>query len=184
VTDIFQEEFVTASGQLAKDPKAAAQAFAALVQKGGGYGVLARFRQAEAQAAAGDTGAAVKTLDELAAQGGRDKALADLALLKTGYLLVDKQSRADLEMRLAPLLADGNPWRAEAREIIAFGALKSGEQAKALELFTALAHDAASPETLRNRAATMVAALGGPLLPPKTGETGGSVAPPAGNQSQ
>jgi hypothetical protein len=167
--------YAAASGQLAKDPKAAAQAFAALAAQGGGYGVLARFREAEALEASGDTGGAVKILDQVAADQGRDKALADLARLKTGYLLLDRQSRADLETRLQPLLAEGNPWRPEAREILAYGALKSGEQAKALEIFKALAQDAASPETLRNRAASMVMALGGQLTPPTA---------PAANQSQ
>jgi hypothetical protein len=156
------QDFVGAATQLTKDPKAAAQAFATLAGKGGGYGFLARFRQAEALEASGDTGAAVKVLDGLAGERSRDPEMADLALLKTGYLLLDKQSRADLETRLAPLLTDGNPWHAQAREIIAFAALKSGEEAKAVQIFTELAHDAASAESLRTRAADMLTALGGP----------------------
>jgi hypothetical protein len=159
----------------------------ALAEKGGGYGVLARFRQAEALEAAGDTGAAVKVLDGLAAERGRDPELADLALLKTGYLLLDRQSRADLETRLKPLLTDGNPWRAEAREILAFAALKSGERARAVEIFTELAHDAASVETLRTRASNMLTALGGakkPAAPGSSAKTEQAAPPPAGAQSQ
>src|SRR5262249_44117258 len=130
--------------------------------------------------------AAVKVLDELAGKSGLDKTIADLALLKTGYLLLDRQSRADLEKRLQPLLADSNAWHAEAREILAFAALKSGEQGKALELFSALSHDATSPASLRNRAENMATALGGPRAPAKTGQdkAGGAVAPSSGGQSQ
>lgn len=165
------QAFVAAAAQLDGNPRASAEAFGKLAETDTGYGFLSRFRKAEALQAAGDVGGAVKVLDALAAEKGPDKVLADLALLKTGYLLLDRQSRADLETRLAPLLAPGNPWRAEAREILAFAALKSGEQAKALSLFTELAKDAESPATLRNRAASMATALGGQLSPGKAGES-------------
>ena len=155
------ELFAGAQAELSRDPRAAAQAFASLGDKGGGYGILARFRQAAALEASGDTGGAVKVLDQLRADAaGQDAALADLALLKTGYLLLDRQSRADLETRLTPLLAPGNPWRGEAREIVAFAALKSGERAKAVEIFNEIAHAAENSETLRNRATGMLMSLG------------------------
>ena len=185
------EAFVQASEQIRKDPKGAAQAFGGLAAKGGGYGLLARFRQAEALEASGDRAGAVKVLDGLAADRGREPELADLALLKTGYLLLDTQGRAALETRLAPLLTEGNPWRAEAREIVAFAALKSGEQAKAIEIFTELAHDAASAQSQRARAADMLTSLGvgqtpakKPSAPAGQGPMGGAAAPQSGARSQ
>jgi hypothetical protein len=184
--------FASAQAELARDPRAAAQAFGALGSKGGGYGLLARFREAAALEAAGDTGGAVKVLDQLRADASKqDQQLADLALLKTGYLLLDRQTRADIETRLTPILAPGNPWRGEAREILAFAALKSGEQAKAVEIFNEIAHSADNPESLRNRAASMLMALNAtpaaPATPPATApgaKSGGGSGAPTPDHSQ
>lgn len=146
---------------LAQDPKGAAQAFAAVAAKGGGFGFIARFREAEALATAGNISGAVKILDQVAAGRDGDKVLRDVAILKTGYLLLDKASRSELEKRLSPLLTPENPWRFHAQELLAFSAVRSGETAKAVDAFIQLSRDPESQPSLKARAADMVVELGG-----------------------
>jgi hypothetical protein len=155
--------FADASLKIEKDPKAAAKAFAALAEEGGGYGLLSRFREAEALSATGDSKGALGVLDGISADSGVEPVIRDLARLKTGYLLLDSASRADMEARLKPLADGSSPWRYDARSLLSFAALKAGERARALEGFNALASDPGCPEGVMGRAREMVMALGGQL---------------------
>jgi hypothetical protein len=163
--------YVNASMQLETDPKAAAAAFATLAQEDGGYGLLSRFRQAEAAAAGGDLAGAANLLDAITQDKSVDPLLRDLARLKTGYLLLDTASKADLEARLGPLASGQTIWRYDAQGLLAFAALKVGERTQALARFKALASDEAVPPGLRRRASDMVLALGetqkAPEAPPQ-----------------
>ena len=60
---------------------------------------------------------------------------------------------------LASLVADNNPWRHSARELIAVLAEQSGDKSKARELFTALSDDATTPQGIRLRARELLAGL-------------------------
>ena len=147
---------------LARDQAAvAAQQFALLaVDAGAGYAALARFREAEALALAGDDTGAVAALDRLAADSSADQALRDLAALFAALRLMDDASVEEIEGRLEPLLREGSPWRASAREMTAVVALRGGQQGRAVAIYTALAEDASTPPTIRARAREMLAALG------------------------
>ena len=139
----------------------AAQRFALLAEDAGaGYAALARLREAEALAQAGDETGAVAALDRLAADSSADQALRDLAALLAALRLMDEASIEDIEGRLEPLLREGSPWRASAREMTAVVALRGGQQGRAVAIYTALAEDASTPLTIRTRAREMLAALG------------------------
>ncbi len=73
---------------------------------------------------------------------------------------IDDGNPETLMSRLEPLAADGNPWRYTARELQAVLALRSGDTARARELFTRLADDMDAPDSLRTRATEMLRALG------------------------
>ncbi len=143
-------------------PELAAQRFAELADgAGAGYAVLARLREARALAAAGDAGAAVATLDDLADDDGNDPAFRDLARLRAVLHLLDSAAVDEIERRLEPLLREDSAWRASAREISGLVAMRSGETVRAREIFAGLSEDASAPPALRGRAAELLAALGG-----------------------
>jgi hypothetical protein len=166
-------EFIAAATLLETSPREAAQAFEVLAGKSGTYGVLARFRQAEAQLRRGDVKQAAAIYDDIAADSRARTRLRDLAALKSAYLNADTISLADLRARLAPVMRSDGAWRHLARELLAFAALKAGERKTAIEDFRALAEDPTAPGGVRSRAVTMLASLGEP-----TPADGASPAPP------
>ncbi len=143
------------------DAVLAAQQFGALADDAAeGYGALARLREADALAKAGDLTSAVATFDRLADDGDADTAFRDLARLFAVYQLMDSAPREELDRRLAPLLAEGSPWRASARELSGLIAYRAGEISRARGLFTTIVEDSASPSMVRGRAAGMLAIIG------------------------
>lgn len=145
------------------DAALAAQQFGSLADDAqDGYGALARLREADALATAGDVTGAVAALDRLADDGGADTAFRDLARLFAVYQLMDSAPREELDRRLAPLLAESSPWRASALELGGLIAFRAGEIAAARDLFTTIVEDGASPSMVRSRAAGMLAIIGGP----------------------
>lgn len=142
--------------------KEAADAFALAGKDApGGYPTLARLRQAAALASGGDMASAVSILDGVAA-GGDDEAMRELAGLKAAYIIIDTATPEDVAKRLAPLAADGRPWRYSARELQALAALRQGRKDDARTILTGISDDQAAPEGLRARATEMLAALGKP----------------------
>ena len=165
-------EALVAASSLEADGKhrEAAEAFAKLGEGApGGYHVLAGLRQAAALATAGDMPGAVT-----AACG--DAALRELASLKAAFILVDTATPEDMAKRLAPLAAEGRPWRHSARELQALSALKQGRKDDARTILTAISDDQAAPEGLRGRASELLAAIGKPVTAP-TPSPAPSVAP-------
>ena len=94
---------------------------------------LARFREA-AELVRTDQAAAVKAYDALAADSSLGRALQDLAAVRAGLLLVDTAPLADLNARLEPLTTRDRTFRHTARELLALGAWRTGDQAAAQAL--------------------------------------------------
>lgn len=140
----------------------AAERFAELAENAGdGYATLARLREAEARAAAGESDQAVAILDALAGDGAVDPELRDLAGLLAVLHLLDQGSSGDLGQRLEPLLDPGSAWFASAREISGLVAFRRGETESARTIFAELAADSSAPRGIRSRAADLLAILGG-----------------------
>ena len=74
---------------------------------------------------------------------------------------LDKGDPTALRRDLEPLAAHNSAWRFTAIELSAALAVRSGDMAKARELYAKLADDSETPVGLRGRAAEMLAALGG-----------------------
>jgi hypothetical protein len=125
-----------------------------------GYGAIARFQAAAARVKTGDKDGGLADYDRIAGDDGMDPIFRDLARLQAVMLLIDDGAADDLNQRLAPLLADGSPWRYSALELQASLVLREGDTAGARAAFKALSDDAAAPAGMRNRAAQMLAALG------------------------
>jgi hypothetical protein len=154
--------YVAAARMLEKDDTAGAiAAFQSLAAEAStGYGVIARFQAAAARVKAGDNDGGLAVYDKIAADDGMDPIFRGLARLQAVMLLIDNGAADDLKQRLAPLLADGSPWRYSALEMQAILIHREGDTAGARAAFKALSDDAAAPAGMRNRAAQMLAALG------------------------
>ena len=144
------------------DMKAAGDRFVALAdQAPAGYRTLARLRAAALRAEVGDRPGALALWDAVASDAGADPLYRDLASLMWSLHGLDSQDPALLSARLAPLVAESNPWRASARELQALVAVRRGETEEARRTLQALASDVTAPPGVRDRAARLAARLDG-----------------------
>lgn len=162
-TRMADGEAFAEAAQLAADnnPVDAAQAFSRLTTEAGdGYALLARFREAALVAERDDAASAIAIYREIADDSGFDAIYRDLAVILASLQELNGAGTGEMTTRLAPLMADDNPWRHSAWEITAIRAHRDGDTAKAREMFTALAGNAAAPRGIRARAEEMLDALG------------------------
>ncbi|WP_026873496.1 tetratricopeptide repeat protein [Inquilinus limosus] len=144
---------VDAQQQAAADPQNAASIYAAVAaDSSADRAALARLLEARADLDAGKRDEAGKTYEQIAGDSGVNPVVRDLARLYAVTARLDDGDPAALDTKLAPLAADGSPWRASARELQGLLALRQGDKAKAREIFEALAKDPASPPGVRSRA--------------------------------
>jgi hypothetical protein len=141
------------------DVAGAGKALEALGQAGGGYATLARLYDADLHAKQGDLDGALQRYDAVAEDSGADRLFRDLAVLLGAGHRIDRDDPTSVTQRLQPLLADGNPWRFSARELVAIAALKAGNVADARTNLTRLSDDPAAPPGIRGRAAELLKTL-------------------------
>lgn len=135
-------------------------AFAKLAKEGSsGYRVLAGFREA-AELAKTDPAAAVKAYDALAADSGLGRPLQDLATLRAGLILVDTAPLGELSGRLEPLTSADRTFRHTARELLALGAWRTGDQAAARRWAELIATDPETPAGTRQRMEVLMTLTG------------------------
>jgi len=157
-----QSERFAAAQAMAKsgETAAAAEAFASLADDAGsGYELLARLRTAATRAKTGDKSGAIDIYRKLNMDSGNDAVYRDLAVVLETLLIIDHTEAGEINSRLAPLMADDNPWRHSARELAALAAMRAGDSKAARELFTALSSDGAAPQGIRSRAREMLSIL-------------------------
>ncbi len=156
--------FLAAQKIAAGEPKARAEALPALeglAQTGdAGYRTLARLRAAGIKADAGDLAGASALWNKVSADTDADQLLRDLASLQWAMHQVDTGAAGEITLRLAPLMAQGNPFRPLAEEITGLLALRQGQTDAARDIFKRLATDTAAPEGVRGRANGLLQRLG------------------------
>jgi hypothetical protein len=131
----------------------ASDAIAGFEQVGhAGYGILAKLREAAAQASQGKADEAVKIYDAVAADQAVDGPLRDLARVRAALVLADTAAPADLEGRVKVLDVPGNPWRHVAREIMAAAHWRASDFAAADKQVKAILADGEAPAGIRQRA--------------------------------
>ena len=141
---------------------AVANSFVALSRDApAGYRTLARLRAAALMAEAGNLPGATAQWEAVALDPEADRLYRDLATLLSVSHAVDSGDPAALSARLAPLLAEGNPWRASARETAALLAIRRGASEEARRMLEALVSDPAAPAGIRERAQRVAAGLRG-----------------------
>ena len=142
------------------DDIGAAAALGALSEEGGGYGTLAAFNGARLLAADDNVPAAIEIWDRLAADATVSPAFQGVATLLSVMHQINDGDPAALEAKLEPLTTAGSAYRPLAMELSAALALRQGDRARAVSLYTLIADDPAAPVGARGRAARMLAALG------------------------
>ena len=144
---------VDAQQQAAADPQNAASIYAAVAaDSSADRAALARLLEARADLDAGKRDEAGKIYQQIAGDSGVNSVVRDLARLYSVMARLDDGDPAALNDELAPLAADGSPWRTSARELQGLLALRQKDAAKAREIFEALSKDPASSPGLRSRA--------------------------------
>lgn len=143
------------------DDAARAEALAA-VQLDGDAGTVARLLQASNAVETGDTAAAVAALEEVALNSDTPAVYQDLAALKAAMVQEDLTAE-DRRARFSALAQPGGTFRLVALEQLALMDVAAGETEAALDRFTQIAQDAEATRGLRDRAFSMIVALGGDL---------------------
>jgi hypothetical protein len=153
IQNALQQPGVAQAGQLAALDRLA-------VDAPEGYKILARMRAAGVKADAGDVPGAVALWNAVAADSSADPLLRDLASLLATARELDHGDPAQLQARLKPLAAPGNPWSTLAQEQLAMLDLRAGKVDDARKTLQALSVDIDSPSGLRARASALLAGLG------------------------
>jgi len=149
-------ELAVAAEAAARDKGGNVDALNALVAKGapGDVAQLAKFDAAASLARAGKTTEALAIYDGIGSGSGA-KIYRDAATIAAALLRVDTDDPAALAARLEPLALETSPWRHSAREMLALLAARSGDAAKAGDLFKGLSEDTGAPAGTRARAAEL-----------------------------
>lgn len=134
-------------------------AFAALAEKGTGYGTLAAFQEAALKAEQGELAAAAAAYDRVAQDPDVDERLRKIATILSVLHELDAGEPEALMARLEPLAAEDSPWRHSARELTALAALRAGQTDRARDLLTRLVDDQTAPAGVRTRAGEVLATL-------------------------
>jgi len=135
-------------------------------QSEGTYQTLARMRAAAELAEKNDKEAAIKTYDEIIADGSADENLKAIARIRAGMLLVDTAGVAEVQARVGALAAPGGPWRSSAREALGLAYFKVGDLENAFKQFEAVLDDNEGPASIKQRMRIMldlIASQGGPV---------------------
>ena len=111
----------------------------------------------------GDVAGAVAALDAVALDGDAPQVYRDLAALKSVMVQAETLSADDRRAILAGLAVAGAPFRIVAQEQLALISIEEGDVEAALTQFVALAQDAEATSGLRERAFSMIVALGGDI---------------------
>jgi hypothetical protein len=126
-----------------------------------GYRTLSLMRAASLKAADGDITGAAALWNQVAADGAADPILRDLATLLSAQHQLDKGDPTALEARLKPLAEPSSAWAPLAREQLALLDLRQGKVDEAKTRLKALAEAVTVPDGVRQRAAAVLAGLGG-----------------------
>ncbi len=163
--DAQSRSLAAATALMAQDrPADAASAFRALANDaGGGVGVVATFRAADAEKQAGNPDAKVDALASLASDGNVEALYRDLAKLLTLQEELDEGDADSLIAELNQAAAADSPWRASLLELRALAEIKAGQTNEARATLQDLLDAPDTPASLTRRAGELLDAIGGPL---------------------
>lgn len=120
---------------------------------------------AAAQQEAGETDAAIETLQGLANNADVPQIYRDVAVFKSTLIESDSVSAEDRRQTLQSLASPGLPFRLLAQEQLALMDIESGDTDAAIATLRGIVEDAEVTRGLRDRAQTLIVALGEELEP-------------------
>ena len=126
-----------------------------------GYAVLVRLRQAAVLMQQGQRDEAIALYDRLAEDPGTDPLYAGLAVVLSVMAQADSGKPVELYKRLAPQLAEGQPWRLTGLEVAAALAFKYNDPPGAAIHLRKILEDPSAPLSLRRRAEELLRVTGG-----------------------
>lgn len=153
------------------DDDAERAAALAAIDTGGSAGAITGLLAAADLTETGDTAGAAAALEAVAIDDAAPQVYRDLAALKSVMVQGDTLSADERRAVLSGLAAAGAPFRLVAQEQLALISVEEGAVDAALEQFTAIAQDAETTRGLRERAFSMIVALGGDLDALTTGQS-------------
>lgn len=128
---------------------------------GGGYAMLARFREATLLAKSGKLTAASASFEALANDDSIPARYRDLARLQAGiYALNAGADGNKVADEMKPLRADGNAYRFSAMEVSALALVNAGKTDEAKKMLKTLTEDAGVPRDIAGRAGELLQTLG------------------------
>ncbi|MCF2872179.1 tetratricopeptide repeat protein [Octadecabacter sp. G9-8] len=135
----------------------------AAIEATGGAGAITGLLAAADLTETGDIAGAVAALETVALDGEAPQVYRDLATLKSVMVQHDTLSADARRAMLSGLAMAGSSFRLIAQEQLAMIAVETGDVDDAIGQFVAIAQDAEVTRGLRERAFTMIVALGGDL---------------------
>lgn len=145
------------------DDDAARAAALQSIEATGGAAAITGLLAAADLTETGDIAGAASTLEAVALEDGAPEVYRDLAALKSVMVQGDSLAIEERRAMLAGLAAPGGAFRLVAQEQLALIAVEAGEIDAAIEQFAAIGQDAEVTRGLRERAFSMIVALGGDL---------------------
>jgi hypothetical protein len=144
------------------DDEARAAAFQS-IDATGGAGAITGLLAAADLVETGDVAGAAAALDAVALDDAAPQVYRDLAALKSVMAQSETLSVDDRRAILTGLAAPGATFRLVAQEQLALISVETGDIDTALDQFAAIARDAEVTRGLRERAFSMIVALGGDI---------------------
>lgn len=160
----FGERYFRAEQLIQKDDLGAAvAAYEKLAaESSGGRALLARLRAASTLATDGKHEDAARLFFQVADDSGIDQTYRDMANMLGALNGMNGGTGSDeLKRRLQTLNGGTNPWRHDARELLALIAYRDGDTATARKILEELSKDATASARLRDRAEILISALSG-----------------------
>lgn len=124
-----------------------------------GYAMLARLQGAVLQARGPGKQAGVAALKAMAADRSVDEPYRGLAGILSAQYGLDDAEPAEIVAQLQPLTVGNNPWRFSALELTAMAQIKAGDKTAALGTLKQVSGDSEAPQSTRQRADEIIAAL-------------------------
>ncbi len=156
------ERFAAAMSLMVDEKVADAIAeFAVIAEENGddGYGLLARFRQAEALYETEEVQAAIGVYDAIADDGSVDSVWRNLAGVYAAMLTLEAASDADISDRLDEL-SGNHAWRLSVLELEGLNQFRQGDREGAQQSFRQLFEEAPDGTGFKARSAQMLSILG------------------------
>ncbi len=141
-----------------KYDEAAAEFARIAAETGGGYKVLSQLQLAATYLDQKRTDEAIEAFDRAANSGG-DPVFTDFARLQAAALRLGTADFTEIENRLNGLISDQNPWRFNARELLALAQLRSGQTEKARETLNGLIVAQGVPQDMRDRVQVLLSEI-------------------------